>query len=548
MSSKETKKPVHKGFDSATLIADVAKLEAQRQGSPQEGQNGRSVPPETQKPSEPKKSLRDLLRETVNKQEVKELSEELGQAQFKPEDIQQYVGLRWEINRLPGMVDGWASKTWEDQVKVLGPMTKRSPGMKMMVSTIEQLHSNTFLVTTLEGVMKHFGIPLQNVKTLLQLKNFLDEAVKADLLVVEENPKHQSEGITILADLGDHTNHAERTYSPRKGSKVAHDAWVIVTEKYDEALEAWQDFEKLRKLARPWLTPFKASDKEGRDGKNSRRGQSGELFVMPASADWAVLLNVHDGKDDRKVATIIKYVGLEEKDLPTPNIIDWNHKGHCLYGSERSDVWDRINTELLELNSRQRERGQAEMERNKVARDKLDKLATMPSEPRDQGLHRILDNEAGTVSIFLPNFTFRKKNGKIKTGHFGVAIKCDDDRMPVLVGVETSECFCFHREMLGKKLPFSWWYDENNRNQLRVKVDIGAFCKENLIRTTLDQQWFESIWMLSKLLERRIGREDDLFEAPQEEDANLNDDPMDAEPEGEADIEIEEEVESSPSE
>ena len=526
-------------FDLTKMRSDVEGMRTPKNGKPAaSSQNNDAAKTQTTNTNtEPAKvqpaklSLRDLLHQTVKDADVKELGEKLGEAQFKPEDIQEYVSLRRDINLLPGMCDEWAAQSWEEQTKVLALMAKKSKGMAKTVAAINQFHANEFLKETLDQVMRQFEVPLQTVDNLLQFKNFLDQAARADLVEVIANPKHQPEnGIAILADLGDHTNQDELTYLPRKGSKVAHDAWVVVQEKHQEMEVTWQEFEKLRSLATHRLTPFKVSN------RNDRHGLSGKLFTMGGSGNWAVLLNIHNNNDDRKIASIVGYVGLEEKDIPAPNCADWNHRGHCLFGAENSDTWMMINTALEELNSRQHARTLVEMEKSKNDFGALKQLATMPCEPKEQGLHKILEGEERITTICLQNFMFRKKNGKVKEGYFGIAIKCEAN-IPLLVEVKASECFCFPKDLVGKKIPFQWSY--NQKDQLEVKMDVRGFCQENQIRGRLDNSWWEGMRMLSNILRRRLKREDDLYEGDDEEDTedlNENSDEDLAKAEAEAEL------------
>ncbi len=540
---------LNKGSENPDLTkqmeALVARTENPRSAAAQNGKPTQDSDANKSEAPGKKLSLMESFRQAVKDKDVKALSEELGDARAKPSEIWEYVSNRWQINEYPGMADGWAAQPWEEQVKILTPMAKKNRGMKKLVEEIEKLHRNSFLKTTLEEVMEHFGVPLQTVENLVQFKNFLDRAVKADLVEVVANPNHQPEnGITILTDLGDHTNHDEMTYSPRNGSKVARDAWVVVQEKHREMEEAWQDFEKLRASATPRLTPFKVSD-----SREGRHGLLGDLFVMPASGNWAVLIKAQWATDhaaeearkaapkgmekeaaekarkevekDRKVVSIIGYTGLEEKDIPAPNVIDWNHKSHSLYGSEKSDVWVMVNTALEELNARQHQRALTDMEKSRAAFGKFVKLANLlPSEPKDQGLHKILDGAAETVTICLQNFSFRKKNGKFKEGHFGIAVKCESG-VTVLVDVAASECFCFPDALVDKRFPFSWFYDE--KDQLQVRIDVKGFCQENQIQGRLDNSWWEGIRMLSIILRRRLKREDDLAPDEDFEDEELSD-------------------------
>src|SRR3989344_6549845 len=179
------------------------------------------------------------------------------------------------------------------------PLAKKSRGMAKTIAAITKFHDNEFLKSTLEDVMRHFEVPMQTVENLLQFKAFLDKAAENNLVEVVENSGSDEDNITILADPGDTTNFNERTYLPK--SKVARDAWVVVREKHQEMLEHWKDFKELRDRATPRLTPFKASDSPKDDKRGFRKGLSGNLFVLAASGNWAVLLNVINDTSNHKV-------------------------------------------------------------------------------------------------------------------------------------------------------------------------------------------------------------------------------------------------------
>ena len=509
---------VARDFDSSALRTTVERMEASGNGAknsatPLPSKSGDTADVTIGKPKKPepvqKVSLRDLLHQTVRDNDVKELGEKLGEAQFKPEDVQEYVGLRRDINLLPGMSDDWAVQLWEDQVKVLTPLAKRSKGMAKTITAITKFHDNEFLKSTLEDVMRHFEVPMQTVENLLQFKAFLDKAAENNLVEVVENSGSDEDNITILADPGDTTNFNERTYLPK--SKVARDAWVVVREKHQEMLEHWKDFKELRDRATPRLTPFKASDSPKDDKRGFRKGLSGNLFVLAASGNWAVLLNVINDTSNHKVASVVKYVGIDENDIASPNLTHWNHRRHSVDGFDKADIWAKIDTALGELNARQHQCAVAEAEKSKQAFNPLKDLATLPFEPKEQSLHKILDGEGGTITICRSFFSFRKKNGKIKKGYFGVAIK-GDAGMPVVVNVAAAECFCFQKDLIGKKIPFTTQWKERQVRGVTIdvvqfSVDIKSFCKENEIRGRIGSDMFQSLFMVSRLLEKQLNDE-----------------------------------------
>jgi hypothetical protein len=480
--------------------------------------------PSAENQSEPKvapkkRTLGGLFLEATKGKGMKEVRESLEFAQSAtPQAIRDYVvELRWQINSLPGMPDGFGNWSWDKQSsnKELLNLARKMPALSQLIDRIDEAHADTLMATTLNDVMDHIGTPLQGVENMQQFKNFLDHQAKDQNGIVEmvENPKHQPEdGITILTDLGDATNHNEATYLPKRMSKVARDGWLVVREKFQQVAKLWEQFERLRNAAGRRLTPFNISDKPAKDGKSRKRGLSGKLFVMPRSGASAFLINVDRNDEGHKLASIVDYVGIEENALPAPNQIEWDDRHHALKDPS-SDVWVTINEALEELNARQHTKAMDEKQKGDLAFKPLDDQATLSSSRASdyQGLQAIRSGEKGSVSVCARNFSIRKSSGKVKTGHFGILVECVEGTIE-LVDAAASECFCFDKSLIGKKFPFTTKMRQretrgNTTQEIQIIVSIKDFCQMNNIRSRLGNDMFTSIFMVARLLERRLNDE-----------------------------------------
>jgi hypothetical protein len=222
---------------------------------------------------------------------------------------------------------------------------------------------------------------------------------------------------------------------------------------------------------------------------------------MDADGQWAVLLGVSRDDQGRAMASIEGQAGLNSQITPT----EWDHHRHCLKNPKDADVVIKINQALEDLNERQRRRAKEALK----AFEGFE--GTLSADLEDRSLSRILEGEAGTVAVCVPNFWIRKKNGKVKSGYFGAIFRIQDQEL-VLDDAVAAECFCFAKTLLvGKKMMFRIGTRKNSRtgqDEAVVDLDVGAFCRKNGFKGRLSNDDFQSLIMLAQLVRNRLNRED----------------------------------------
>lgn len=386
-------------------------------------------------------------------------------------------------------MEEWKKRGWDGQEKQLVAWANEGDNfVQKIVELFGKFNQNVLFRDPLRRVIDQFERPLREVNEMISLKDFLDGMSKKNehdqdgpIQCIPGRSFDEAENVIILMDG------VKMLYRPRRDSTgnvgpFARAGWLFVKETEARVIEAWKPMEKLMNEATPGMTPFRFSHPKCIEG--------GKVFIQLAPFE-GVLIELFIDETIKKVR-LLKAVGLDQKKLQQLNgkhsVQMWNYRFSSVL-EPTTDLWFDISKVLSEwgrqeyqaIQDRVRERN-AQFDQAESKIQQLEKIATLPGSPKDQGLTRLLNGEEGAVACFGTNFIWRNGETEEK-GFFGVTI---ERRPEGLFLTEAVSDHLFDRSLIGQKLP------------LVVDAKVPSIKLENL--GSQDPMRFKSLKMLEILL------------------------------------------------